>query len=179
MAAAATTDLDLYGQLRGRCGRSAGNRRHGCHECGRCSTTPVASALSGTSVANTNVLTVNASNAAITSIDAALQQIDTTGAQLGAYQARFQAAVTGLQTASTNLTCRAQLDRGYRLRCGDLAADQGADPAAGEHRDGGAGQHDSAERADPAQQAGVMRSDVRVEVRQGGGRKAPALRRFA
>jgi flagellin len=62
------------------------------------------SALSGTSLANTNVLTVAASNATITSVDAALQQIDATGAQLGAYQARFQAAVTGLQTASTNLS---------------------------------------------------------------------------
>jgi flagellin len=62
------------------------------------------SALSGTSLANTNVLTVAASNATITSVDAALQQIDSTGAQLGAYQARFQAAVTGLQTASTNLS---------------------------------------------------------------------------
>ena len=37
----------------------------------------------------TNVLTVAASNATITSVDAALQQIDSTGAQLGAYQARF------------------------------------------------------------------------------------------
>jgi flagellin len=61
-------------------------------------------ALTGTSIANTNVLTVAASNATITSVDAALQQIDSTGAQLGAYQARFQAAVTGLQTASTNLS---------------------------------------------------------------------------
>jgi flagellin len=67
-------------------------------------TTPVATALSGTSIANTNVLTVGSSNATITSVDAALQQIDATGAQLGAYQARFQAAVTGLQTDSTNLS---------------------------------------------------------------------------
>jgi len=62
------------------------------------------SALSGTSIANTNVLTVAASNAAITSADAALGQIDQSGASLGAYQARFQAAVSGLQTASTNLS---------------------------------------------------------------------------
>ena len=38
------------------------------------------SALSGTSIANTNVLTVAASNATITSVDAALQQIDSTRA---------------------------------------------------------------------------------------------------
>jgi flagellin len=62
------------------------------------------SALSGTSIANTNVLTVAAANATITSVDAALQQIDATGAQLGAYQARFQAAVSGLQSTSTNLS---------------------------------------------------------------------------
>jgi flagellin len=61
-------------------------------------------ALSGISVANTDVLTVGDSNNAIASVDAALQQVDSVGAQLGAYQARFQAAVTGLQTASTNLS---------------------------------------------------------------------------
>jgi flagellin len=62
------------------------------------------SALSGKSIANTDVLTVANSNATITSVDAALQQIDATGAQLGAYQARFQAAVVGLQSTSTNLS---------------------------------------------------------------------------
>jgi flagellin len=35
--------------------------------------------------------------------DAALQAIATSGAQLGAYQNRFQAAIQGLQTDSTNL----------------------------------------------------------------------------
>ena len=38
------------------------------------------------------------------SIDNALQQLATSSAQLGAYQNRFQAAITGLTTNSTNLT---------------------------------------------------------------------------
>ncbi len=58
----------------------------------------------GTAIAATNVLTVNNSNASLASIDAALQQVAATGAQLGAYQSRFQAAVTGLNVAATNLT---------------------------------------------------------------------------
>jgi flagellin len=37
-------------------------------------------------------------------IDSALQQMATSGAQLGAYQNRFQAAITGLNTDATNLT---------------------------------------------------------------------------
>jgi flagellin len=51
-----------------------------------------------------NVNTVGNSNLTLLSIDNALQQIATTGAQLGAYQNRFQAAVTGLQTDSQNLS---------------------------------------------------------------------------
>jgi flagellin len=57
----------------------------------------------GTAVSNLNVSSVTSSNNALTAIDAALQQVASTGAQLGAYQDRFQAAVTGLNTASTNL----------------------------------------------------------------------------
>jgi flagellin len=61
-------------------------------------------ASTGTAIAATNVKTVNSANAALTSIDAALQQIAASGAQLGAYQNRFQAAITGLNTTATNLT---------------------------------------------------------------------------
>ena len=50
-----------------------------------------------------NVDTVDASNQSLAQIDAALQQVAATGAQLGAYQNRFQAAITGLNTDSTNL----------------------------------------------------------------------------
>ena len=50
-----------------------------------------------------NVNTVDGSNLALAQIDAALQQVAATGAQLGAYQNRFQSAITGLNTDSTNL----------------------------------------------------------------------------
>jgi flagellin len=50
-----------------------------------------------------SVSTVDASNLALAQIDAALQQVAATGAQLGAYQNRFQSAITGLNTDSTNL----------------------------------------------------------------------------
>ena len=59
------------------------------------------------SVSNLNGLNVNSvdnSNLTLISIDFALQQIATSSADLGAYQNRFQAAVTGLQTDSTNLS---------------------------------------------------------------------------
>jgi flagellin len=51
-----------------------------------------------------DVTTVDNSNKVLVQIDAALQQLATSGAQLGAYQNRFQAAITGLTTNSTNLT---------------------------------------------------------------------------
>ena len=51
-----------------------------------------------------NVNTVDNSNLTLISIDAALQQIATSSADLGAYQNRFQAAITGLNTDSTNLS---------------------------------------------------------------------------
>jgi flagellin len=62
-----------------------------------------ASTQTGFTVANTSVLNVQDSNAALAAIDAALQQVAATGAQLGAYQNRFTAAITGLNTDSTNL----------------------------------------------------------------------------
>ncbi len=63
-----------------------------------------ATSLTGTAISNSSVLTVASSNLALTSIDAALQAIASTGSQLGAYQQRFQAAITGLNTTATNLT---------------------------------------------------------------------------
>lgn len=50
------------------------------------------------------VSTVDDANLSLISIDAALQQVASTGAQLGAYQNRFQAAATGLSTDVTNLS---------------------------------------------------------------------------
>jgi flagellin len=62
-------------------------------------TSAAASTLNGL-----DVLSVDNSNKVLISIDNALQQLATSAAQLGAYQNRFQAAITGLTTNSTNLT---------------------------------------------------------------------------
>ncbi len=55
-------------------------------------------------ISTSGVTTVDDSNLALVQISAALQQIATTSADLGAYQNRFTAAITGLNTDSTNLT---------------------------------------------------------------------------
>jgi flagellin len=60
--------------------------------------------LTGAAVSTLSVSTTAASNTALTAIDQALQQVASTGATLGAYQDRFQAAITGLNTDATNLT---------------------------------------------------------------------------
>jgi len=63
------------------------------------------SATATTSYLNSaDVTTVDNSNKVLVQIDAALQQLATSGAQLGAYQDRFQAAISGLNTDATNLT---------------------------------------------------------------------------
>ncbi len=63
------------------------------------STNPTASHLSGL-----DVKTVDNSNLTLISIDNALQQIATSSSNLGAYQNRFQSAITGLNTDATNLS---------------------------------------------------------------------------
>jgi flagellin len=55
-------------------------------------------------LANTSVTSVDNSNLVLISLDNALQQLATSSAQLGAYQNRFQAAITGLNTDATNLS---------------------------------------------------------------------------
>ena len=84
-----------------------------------------ATTASGT-VNNANVLSVDNSNQVLIQIDSALQQIATTGAQLGAYQNRFQAAVTGLQTDSQNLSAaKSQIvDTNYAQATSSLAKAQ-------------------------------------------------------
>lgn len=64
----------------------------------------LASAATGTAISVSNVQTISASNAAISSIDAAIQQVASTGAQLGAFQNRFQSVISGLNTSATNLS---------------------------------------------------------------------------
>jgi flagellin len=58
----------------------------------------------GAAVATLDVNTTATSNTALTAIDAAIQQVASSGAQLGAYQNRFQAAITGLHSTATNLS---------------------------------------------------------------------------
>ena len=82
------TDLGLDGA------DTIGNFSNG----GAAQTPTASSTLSGL-----DVKSVDNSNLSLISIDAALQQVAATGAQLGAYQGRFQAAITGLNTDSTNL----------------------------------------------------------------------------
>jgi len=57
-----------------------------------------------TYISGSNVTTVDNSNQALVQIDAALQQLAQSTAQLGAYQNRFTALISGLNTDATNLT---------------------------------------------------------------------------
>ena len=66
-------------------------------------TTLTGNATSNT-LSNTSVLSVDNSNLVLISIDQALQQLATSSAGLGAYQNRFQSAITGLNVDSTNLS---------------------------------------------------------------------------
>jgi flagellin len=73
-----------------------------------------------------DVKSVDNSNLVLVSIDNALQQLATSSAQLGAYQNRFQAAITGLTTNSTNLTsARSQIqDTDYAQATSQLSKAQ-------------------------------------------------------
>ncbi|MBW4051713.1 MAG: flagellin [Proteobacteria bacterium] len=88
--------------------------------------TGVAIGSTGNAVSTLSVTSVASSNTALTAIDQALQQVATTGAQLGAYQNRFQAAITGLQTDATNLSsAKSQIvDTNYAQATSDLSKNQ-------------------------------------------------------
>jgi flagellin len=58
----------------------------------------------GAAVSTLDVTSTATANTALTAIDAAIQQVASSGAQLGAYQNRFQATITGLNTTATNLS---------------------------------------------------------------------------
>jgi flagellin len=64
----------------------------------------VAPAAGAGTLQQSDVKSVDDSNKALAQIDAALQQVATTGAQLGAYQNRFTAAISGINTDATNLS---------------------------------------------------------------------------
>jgi flagellin len=73
-------------------------------QAGAAATPPTGSTTGASTLSNADVLSVDDSNLVLISIDNALQQLATTSADLGAYQNRFQDAITGLNTDSTNLT---------------------------------------------------------------------------
>jgi len=82
--------------------------------------------LNSNTVNTANVTTVSSANQALYTIDAALQQVAAVGAQLGAYQNRFQAAITGLTTDATNLSsAKSQIvDTNYAQSTSDLSKAQ-------------------------------------------------------
>lgn len=83
-------------------------------------------AANGGMLDSSNVKTVDSSNLVLIQVDAALQQVAATGAQLGAYQNRFQAAISGLTTDSTNLqSARSQIqDTDYAAATSQLSKAQ-------------------------------------------------------
>lgn len=79
-----------------------------------------------TGYASLDLSTVAGANAAMTLMDNALSAINTTQAQLGAYQNRFQAAVSNLQTDQQNLTSArsAITDTDYASETAAMTQDQ-------------------------------------------------------
>jgi flagellin len=89
--------------------------------------TPATGSTTGAStLSNLGVTTVDQSNLVLISVDNALQQLATSGADLGAYQNRFQAAISGLNTDSTNLTAAksAIVDTDYAAATSNLSKAQ-------------------------------------------------------
>jgi flagellin len=72
------------------------------------------------------VTTVDSSNQSLVQIDAALQQLATSTANLGAYQNRFEALISGLNTDATNLTSAksAIVDTDYAAATSNLSKAQ-------------------------------------------------------
>ncbi|HEY6456233.1 MAG TPA: flagellin [Steroidobacteraceae bacterium] len=89
--------------------------------------TPATGSTTGAStLSNLGVTTVDQANLVLISVDNALQQLATSGADLGAYQNRFQAAISGLNTDSTNLTAAksAIVDTDYAAATSNLSKAQ-------------------------------------------------------
>jgi len=83
--------------------------------------TALSGTLAGTTIAATDVSTVDGANAAIISVDAALDTINSSRAQLGAIQSRFESVVSALQTTSENLSAARS-----RIQDADFAAETAA-----------------------------------------------------
>jgi flagellin len=79
-----------------------------------------------TFLSGADVTTVDKSNQSLVQIDAALQQLATSTANLGAYQNRFDALISGLNTDATNLTSAksAIVDTDYAAATSNLSKAQ-------------------------------------------------------
>jgi flagellin len=75
-------------------------------------------ALDAQSLLNTNVLTVAASNNAMSRVDAALTVVSNLRSQFGAIQGRFESTISNLQAVSENLTASRS-----RIQDADFAAE--------------------------------------------------------
>ena len=80
-----------------------------------------AAALSGVTIANTDISTVNGANDAIVSVDAALDTINSSRGDLGAIQSRFETVVSALSTTAENLSAARS-----RIQDADFAAETAA-----------------------------------------------------
>lgn len=80
----------------------------------------------GNKLDSSDVTTVDGANLVLAQIDSALQQVAASGAQLGAYQNRFQAAITGINTTATNLSAaRSEIqDTNFAQATSDLSKAQ-------------------------------------------------------
>jgi flagellin len=88
--------------------------------------TAIAVTTAGNFLDSGTVTTVDSSNLALAQIDAALQQVAASGAQLGAYQNRFQAAISGINTTASNLSAaRSEIeDTNFAQATSDLSKAQ-------------------------------------------------------
>jgi flagellin len=89
--------------------------------------TPATGSTTGTNtLSGLSVTSVDSSNLVLISVDNALQQLATSSADLGAYQNRFQSAISGLNTDSTNLTAAksAIVDTDYAAATSNLSKAQ-------------------------------------------------------
>lgn len=89
LTSSSSAGITISGSLPGNAGLASG-------------TTAASSQLN--SLSKLDVLTVTDATNAMTTIQAAINQVTTAAAQMGAYQNRFSAVVTGIQTDSQNLT---------------------------------------------------------------------------
>ena len=90
------------------------------------STTMTASTVTGQTVSSVDLSTQSSSQSALSILDAAIDTVTNSRANLGAYQNRFEAAISNLETTSTNLQASRSriLDTDYAKETTNLAKAQ-------------------------------------------------------